>query len=468
MSEEKVMFQEGQEVVGTIVKVNRENITVELGDGVKGVIYQNDLEGYVEGQKLYDYYFEGGELKALIKKQAKDERTGEVFYLLSTKLYKARDDIKVFDEFKANDQIIKAKVIFVSKAGCDLVYKGLTDIKVFLPSKNIYLNEKALNSLKGQMLDVVVTNVDHEHIKVTVSQAAAQAKLRKEEKAKALEGLHVGDIVEGVVESITDFGAFVKLGVLTGLLHRSELDHKLVKNVNDVLKVGQTVTVKVIKLEDDKIGLSIRALNPHPWEILKEQFHVGDVFEGTVTKVIQAGLLIKLTDEYSGLMPNVEYSWRTNEKVEGNVNEGDTITVKVIDIDNVKKRVSLSHRATIENLWANINLKPGTVINVEIASVSEKGATVNYETISGFLPVTEVTDAKRIGRVDEVYPVGTKVDALVLECDPGRAKLVVSVKKLESQKERAEFDAYFEKQKDETPSTTLADLLGESLKDFNE
>ena len=167
-------------------------------------------------------------------------------------------------------------------------------------------------------------------------------------------------------------------------------------------------------------------------------------------------------------MPNVEYSWRTNEKVEGNVNEGDTITVKVMDIDNVKKRVSLSHRATIENLWANINLKPGTVINVEIASVSEKGATVNYETISGFLPVTEVTDAKRIGRVDEVYPVGTKVDALVLECDPGRAKLVVSVKKLESQKERAEFDAYFEKQKDETPSTTLADLLGESLKDFNE
>ena len=93
---------------------------------------------------------------------------------------------------------------------------------------------------------------------------------------------------------------------------------------------------------------------------------------------------------------------------------------------------------------------------------------VNYETISGFLPVNEVTDAKRIGKVDEVYPVGTKVDAIVLECDPGRAKLVVSVKRLENQKERAEFDQFLAKQKDETPSTTLADLLGESLKKFSE
>lgn len=467
MSEEKVMFQEGQEVKGIIVKVNRESITVELDGETKGVIYSNDMEGYVEGQKLYDYYYEGGELKALVKKAAKDERTGETFYLLSTKLYKAREEIKLFDELKENDQIFKAKVIFVNKAGCDLVYKGHDDIKIFLPAKNIYLNEKAMHSLKGQSIDVVVTNVDHEHIRVTVSNAAAQAKIKKAAKEAALETIHVDDIVEGTVESITDFGAFVKIGELTGLLHRSELDHKLVKNVNDVLKVGQNVTVKVIKVEEGKIGLSIRALNPHPWEILKQQYHVGDVFEGTVTKVISAGLIIKLTDEYSGLMPNVEYSWRTNERIEGNVNEGDTIVVKVMDIDNNKKRVSLSHRATIENLWANINVKMGSVINVEIAQIQEKGAVVNYETISGFLPVNEVTDAKRIARVDEVYNVGDHVDAIVLECDPGKAKLVVSVKKLESQKERAEFDAYFEKQKDETPSTTLADLLGESLKDLD-
>ena len=104
----------------------------------------------------------------------------------------------------------------------------------------------------------------------------------------------------------------------------------MVKNAADKVKVGQNITVKVIKLEEGKIGLSVRALTPHPWDVLTEKFHVGDVFEGEVKQIIPAGVIIKLTDEYSGLMPNVEYSWRTNERVEGNVAEGDTITVKVI------------------------------------------------------------------------------------------------------------------------------------------
>lgn len=468
MSEKVITFAEGQEVVGTIINVGKEAIYLELEGENKGVIYDNDLAGYVEGQKLRDYYFEGGEFKGLIKQVTKDNRSNKPLYILSTKLYKAREEIKVFDELKEKDEIIKAKVIHVSHAGCDLLYKGYEDIKVFLPAKNILLNEKALHSLRGETIDVIVTSVDHEHIKVIVSHSAAQNKIRRARKEAAYNAISLGDVVEGVVDSITEFGAFVKLGELSGLLHRSELDHRMVKNVNDVLKVGQNVTVKVIKLEEGKIGLSIKALTSHPWDILKEQYHVGDVFEGTVVKVISAGLIIKLTDEYSGLMPNVEYSWRVNERVEGNVAEGDTIKVQVMAIDDNKKKVSLSHRATVENLWANINVKPGTVINVEIAAIQEKGAVVNYETISGFLPVNEVTDAKRIGKVDEVYPVGTKVDAIVLECDPGRAKLVVSVKKLENQKERAEFDQFLAKQKDETPSTTLADLLGESLKKFSE
>ncbi|MBR2891543.1 MAG: (d)CMP kinase [Bacilli bacterium] len=468
MSEKVITFTEGQEVVGTIINVSKEAIYIELEGENKAVIYDNDMAGYVEGQKLRDYYFEGGEFKGLVKQITKDNRSNKPLYILSTKLYKAREEIKVFDELKEKDEIIKAKVIHVSNAGCDLLYKGHDDIKVFLPAKNIYLNEKALHSLRGEMIDVVVTNVDHEQIKVIVSHSAAQSKIRKAAKEAAYNALQVGDVVEGVVDSVTDFGAFVKLGELTGLLHRSELDHKLVRNVSDQVKVGQNITVKVIKLEEGKIGLSVRALTPHPWDVLKEQYHVGDVFEGTVVKIINAGLIIKLTEEYSGLMPNVEFSWRTNERIEGNVNEGDTIKVQVMAIDNNKKKVSLSHRATVENLWANINIKPGTVINVEIAAIQEKGAVVNYETISGFLPVNEVTDAKRIGKVDEVYPVGTKVDAIVLECDPGRAKLVVSVKKLENQKERAEFDRFLEKQESETPSTTLADLLGESLKKFSE
>ena len=468
MSENLITIKEGQEVTGVITNVSKDAIYLELPNEAKGVIYTNDLTDYVEGQKLRDYYFEGGEFTGLVKQIAKDKKTDKNLYILSTKLYKARTDLKVFDELKEKDEIIQAKVMFVNKAGADLLYKNHSDIKVFLPLKNIYLNEEALRALKGEMIDVVVANVDHDAIKVIVSNSAAQAKIKKAKIEACYNALELNAVVEGVVESITDFGAFVKLGEVSGLLHRNELDHKMVRNVNDYLQVGQTVNAKIIKLEDGKIGLSLKALKAHPWDVLNEKFHVGDVFEGEVKQIIPAGVLIQLTDEYAGLMPNVEYSWRTNERVADNVQVGDKLTVKIMNIDGAKKRISLSHRETVENTWKNINLQKGTVVKVTIAKIEEKGAIVNYENVSGFLPVNEVTDQKRIGKVDEVYPVGEQVDAMVLECDPGKAKLVVSVKRLENQKERAEFDKYFEKQKEETPSTTFADLLGEAFKKFEE
>ncbi len=463
--ENQVKFNVGQEVKATIINVTSDAIYLQVGD-TKAVIYPNDMADYNDSQKLRDLYFEGGDYKALVKQISKDKRTNEDLLILSTKLYTAKDALKVFDELKEKEEIIKAKVVFVSKAGCNLSYKGHEDIKIFLPARNIYLNDKALFQLKGETIDVVVTEVDHERIQVVVSHSIAQAKMRRARKEQALGQIHVGDIIEGEVQSLTDFGAFVKIGELTGLLHKSELDYRQIKNIADVLKVGQKVNVKVIRLEGDKIALSVKALHPHPWDILKEQYHEGDVFDGEVTKLIDAGLIVKLTNEYSGLMPNVEFSWRVNEKPTEDL-VGKSLSFKVMNIDSVKKRVSLSHRETIENLWRDINIKADDVINVEIASIQEKGAIVNYKTISGFLPINEVTDAKRIQKVDEVYNIGDHVDAIVLDCDPGLEKLVVSVKRLEAKKERAEFDQFLEKQDEETPTTTLADLFGEDLDKFS-
>jgi len=460
------VYNVGQEVTGTIINVANDAIYLEIGE-CKGVVYSNDLAQYQEGQKLRDSYFEGGEFKGLIKQIGKDRRSEATLLILSTKLYAAKGKLEQFKAFKESNEIIKCKVVAVNNGGLNLTYKGIEDIRIFLPARNIFVRRDALGKLKGELLDVVVTEVDEDKIQVIVSHSEAQKKILKEKREQELQSLHVCDVLEGTVITLTDFGAFVKVGDLTGLLHKSEIDYKNVKKIEDVLKVGQNVTVKIIKLEGNKIGLSIKALHPHPWDILKEKFHVGDVFDGEVTNVISAGLIIKLTDEYSGLMPNVEYSWRTNEKVAENVQIGDTVTVKIMNIDDVKKRVSLSHRETIENLWKNIKVNAGDVINVEIASIQEKGALVNYCTITGFLPINEVTEAKRIQRVDEVFNVGDKVDALVLEVDPGIERLVVSVKKLDSKKERAEFDKFLEKQEEETPSTTIADLLGENLDKFS-
>ena len=233
----------------------------------------------------------------------------------------------------------------------------------------------------------------------------------------------------------------------------------MVRNVKEYLHEGQELKAKIIKLEDGKISLSVRALTPHPWEILKEKYHVGDVFEGTVERIIPAGLIIKLTDEYSGLMPKGEYSWLITDKMEEQVAEGATITVKVLDIDDKKKRVSLSRRQTLENTWADIKLRKDDIVKVVIAGVDEKGAKVSYKNVTGFLPVAEVSATKRVNRVDELYPVGTEVETLVLNCDPLRAKLLVSIKAIEVNKERESFDKYMKQQDSETPVSTIGDVF---------
>ena len=462
LSMSNVKFTEGLEVTGTIINVKKEAIYVDLGDDIRGAIFVNDIDGYVEGQKLIDKYNEGGSLTALVKQVAKDKNSGRPFIILSTKLYQQKERLPEFVELKESDEIIDAKVVDVNRGGADLEYH---DFKIFLPMKNSSLSEEALRSLRGETIKVVISAVYTDNLKVIASQVNAERKIRRAEKEAALSALTNADVVTGTVEKVLDFGAIVNLGAVSGLLHQNELDHKRVR-VSDVLKVGDSVNVKVLEVNGEKISLSLKALKAHPWDVLKEQYHVGDVFEGTVEKIIPAGLIIKLTDEYNGLMPNVEYSWFTNKRVSDNVQEGDTINVKVMNIDDEKKRVSLSHRETLENTWANIKLRRGETISVTISSSEEKGAKVQYENVEGFLPLSEVSNTKRISKIEEAYEIGSVVDVNVMECDPLRAKLVVSIKNLENAKERATFDNYKAKEADETPKSTIGDLLGNAFADY--
>ena len=462
LSMSNVKFTEGLEVTGTIINVKKEAVYVDLGDDIRGAIFVNDIEGYVEGQRLTDKYNEGGSLTALVKQVAKDKNSGRPFIILSTKLYEQRERMPEFVELKESDEIIDAKVVDVNRGGADLEYH---DYKMFLPMKNSSLSEDALRALRGETIKVVVSAVYPDNLKVIASQVNAERKIRRAEKEAALNALAGADVVTGTVEKVLEFGAIVNLGAVSGLLHQNEMDHKRVR-VSDVVKVGDTVTVKVLEVNGEKISLSMKALKAHPWDVLKEQYHVGDVFEGTVEKIIPAGLIIKLTDEYNGLMPNVEYSWFTNKRVSDNVQEGDTINVKVMSIDDDKKRVGLSHRETLENTWANIKLHRGETISVTISSSEEKGAKVQYENVEGFLPLSEVSSTKRISKIEEAYEIGSVVEVNVMECDPLRAKLVVSIKNLENAKERKTFDDYKAKEADETPTSTIGDLLGSAFADY--
>lgn len=471
MSEKNEKYYVGQTVTGTVTGVNSNAIYLEIEEGVKAVIYANDLLE-VPG-KLYLEYSEGAEYTAQVKSIGKDKKNPNVVVLyLSTKLAYEKEQaeakekalkekIAAFRAIKEADEVINAKVLRTTKNGAELLYNNT---KLFLSYKHSSLSEDALKQLKGEEIPVIVLYVNEERHFISVSQVAAEKKQKRLAKEAAYSALEVGQVVEGEVVSILAYGAIVKLGLVSGLLHASEIDHFPVRDVKKVLSVGKKVTVKVIKIEDEKIGLSMKALTTHPWELLKEKYHVGDVFEGTVKKIIPAGLIIELTPEYSGLMPKMEYSWLVNEKYDGVVNEGDKILVKVMNIDDKKFRVSLSHRETVENAWSGIKLRKGELIEVEVVRDVERGAEVTYKTVTGFLPVNEVSSVKRVTNVTDEFAAGTKITAMVLECDPNRAKLVVSVKAVELAKERESFDSYMKEQEQENTGSTIGDLLGDALK----
>lgn len=476
MSETNEKYSVGQTVNGIVTGVTSNAIYLEIEEGVKAVIYANDLLEMPKDGKLYTEYSEGAEFSAQVKSIGKDKKDPNVVLLtLSTKLAaeaaakeakeKALEEkIAAFEKIKEDDEIINAKVVRTTKNGVELRYNNT---RLFLSYKASSLSEEALNKMKGEELPVIVTYVNKEHHLVAVSQIAAEKKQKRLEKEEALGSLEVGQVVEGEVVSLLDFGAIVSLGKVSGLLHVSEIDHFPVKDIKKVLTVGQKVKVKVIKISDGKIGLSIKALSKHPWDVLKEKYHVGDVFEGKVKKIIPAGLIIELTDEYSGLMPKVEYSWLVNEKYDNVVTEGSTITLKVMSIDDQKHRVSLSHRATKENTWADIKLRRGQTITVKVQAINDKGAQVSYLNAMGFLPVSEVSSTRRVNNVSEVYPVGSEVSVMVQECDPQRARLVVSAKAVEVAKERETFDNYMKEQAKENTTSTLADVFA-ALKDKEE
>ncbi|MBE6130817.1 MAG: (d)CMP kinase [Erysipelotrichaceae bacterium] len=471
MSEKNEKYYVGQTVTGTVTGVNSNAIYLEIEEGVKAVIYANDLLE-VPG-KLYLEYSEGAEYTAQVKSIGKDKKNPNVVVLyLSTKLAYEKEQaeakekalqekIAQFHAIKEADEVINAKVLRTTKNGAELLYNNT---KLFLSYKHSSLSEDALKQLKGEEIPVIVLYVNEERHFISVSQIAAEKKQKRLAKEAAYGALEVGQVVEGEVVSILAYGAIVKLGLVSGLLHASEIDHFPVRDVKKVLSVGKKVTVKVIKIDEEKIGLSMKALTTHPWEVLKEKYHVGDVFEGTVKKIIPAGLIIELTPEYSGLMSKMEYSWLVNEKYDGVVNEGDKILVKVMNIDDKKFRVSLSHRETVENAWSGIKLRKGEIVEVEVVRDVERGAEVTYKTVTGFLPVNEVSSSKRVTNVTDEFAAGTKVNAMVLECDPNRAKLVVSVKAIEVAKERESFDSYMKEQEQENTGSTIGDLLGDALK----
>ncbi len=331
-----VTFNTGDVIEGTVVRIDRSEVFLDVGYKSEGVIPSRELT-VKKSVNPNDILKVGEKVKALVLDKEDDE--GRLLLSVKRALFeKAWGDIQ---DIADNNKSVKGLVIESVKGGL------IVDIGVrgFLPASLIDVRRvKELNSYIGEEIEAKILELDRQRNNIVLSRKAFLEEEQSEERQGFLDDLEVGDIKEGKVSSIVNFGAFIDIGGMDGLVHVSELSWRHVENPNEIVKVGDEATVKVLEIdfEKERISLSIKQVTEDPWLDFELSFNEGDVVDGKVTKVVPFGSFVTIGKGVEGLVHVSEISLEKVDSPELALAIGETVKVKIIELDIPKRRVNLS------------------------------------------------------------------------------------------------------------------------------
>lgn len=343
-------FDEGDLVDGTIVKIERDEVLVDIGFKSEGVIPSRELSIRKDADPA-DLVTIGDKIEALVLQ--KEDKDGRLILSKKRAEYE-RAWISVEEKFKAGEPVT-GEVIEVVKGGLilDIGLRG------FLPASLVDLRRvKDLDMYMGTELEARIIEMDRNRNNVVLSRRVLLEEGRKNERAEILTKLSKGMRFKGSVSSIVDFGAFVDLGGIDGLVHISELSWNHVNHPSEVVKVGQEVEVEVldVDLQRERISLGLKQTTPDPWVKLVESYPVGAIVDGKVTKVVPFGAFVALGENTEGLVHISEMAPRHIETPAQVVKVGDEVKVKVMEINPERRRISLSMKAAAAELGIEIEV----------------------------------------------------------------------------------------------------------------
>ncbi len=338
-----VTLEPGQIVGAKVVQIGADEVMVDVGYKSEGRIPLHEL-GLRSGQTPEDVLSVGDEIEVFVIKV--EDQEGNV--LLSKRRADNRVAWEALERAKAQDEVIEAPVTERVKGGL-LVDVG---VRGFIPASHVALNYvENLDKYVGQTLRLKVVELDRQRSNVVLSHKQVLEEEYENAKREAFERLTEGSVVKGVVRRITDFGAFVDIGGgVEGLLHVSEMAWSRVGHPSDVVSEGQEIDVMVLKVdaENDRISLSLKETLPDPWLSVGKRYQVGDIVNGTVTRVVDFGAFVKLEDGIEGLVHISQLADRHVTKPSEVVSSGQNVDVKVVSLDEEKRRIGLSIKQTIE------------------------------------------------------------------------------------------------------------------------
>ncbi|MCL4222623.1 MAG: 30S ribosomal protein S1 [Phycisphaerales bacterium] len=348
---------------------------------------------------------------------------------------------------KADRQIAWQRIVDTTKEGDDVEGTVMRKIKggllvdigvpVFLPASQVDIRRPhEIGEFIGRKVRARILKIDTERRNIVISRRKLIEEERDEAKRRLLSTLEEGQLVTGTVKNIADFGAFIDLGGIDGLLHITDMSWGRINHPSELLRVDQKVEVKVLNIdrEKEKIALGLKQKEASPWEQIEARYPVGSRITGEVVNIMSYGAFVRLEDGIEGLVHISEMSWtrRINHPSEV-VNVGDSIEVVVLDIDKNKQEISLGMKQVEVNPWELVSEKypPGTIIEGQVRNLANYGAFVEIEPgIDGLLHISDMSWTKKVTHPSELYKKGDQVRCVVLEVEQDKQRVSLGVKQL--------------------------------------
>jgi len=418
-------IQEGELIRGEIIKIDEDYVLLDIGYKSEGVIRISEFtesDGKITAKA-------GDKVDVVLEKKENDEG------LVILSMEKAKK-IKVWDHIRDvynKDGAIQGKVICRVKGGLS-VDIGLP---AFLPGSQIDLHPiRDLDSLVGQVMELKILKYNKRRNNIIVSRRAILEGERIKEKAKTLSLLKEGSIVKGKVKNITDYGLFVDLGGIDGLLHITDMSWGRVAHPSSMYKIGDEITVKVISFDGEKerVSLGLKQLKPDPWIDAPERFPVGAKVTGRVVNLTDYGAFIEIEEGVEALIHISEMSWTKKAKHPSQiVSIGDMVEAVVLILDTENKRVSLGMKQIKPNPWDIIEEKypVGTIIEGRIKNITDFGLFIGIdEEIDGLVHISDISWTKKIKHPSELYKKGDEIQAKVMTVDKDNERFSLGIKQL--------------------------------------
>jgi small subunit ribosomal protein S1 len=415
--------QEGEVVHGRVIHIGPEFVTVDIGFKSEGQVplrefLTKDGTPAVGVGEYIDVFVERKESEIGMVTLSKDKA----------------DKFRFWEEISRawnEDQVIQGKIVSRIKGGLTV------DIGVpaFLPGSQIDIRPiRNLEKLIGSTFKFKIIKLNRRRGNVVLSRRILLEKERETQRLKTLEVLEEGKIVEGVVKNVTDYGAFVDLGGIDGLMHITDISWGRINHPSEVLVVGSKIKVKILQFdrEHQRVSLGLKQTLPDPWENLNQKFPPGTRVKGKVTSITDYGAFVQLLDGVEGLVHVSEMSWTKRVRHPSKIlSVGDEVEVMVLDLDPAQKRISLGLKQNTPNPWDSIaeRYPVGTKIQGRIKNLTEFGLFIGIdEGIDGLVHISDISWTQRLKHPSEVFKKGQEVQAIVLNIDKENQRFSLGIK----------------------------------------